>query len=55
MRMIVDNHSIAILVKEDVVVFEVKETDYEGTRFGKFPGIVRPRFVWSVHQIRRGE
>jgi lipopolysaccharide transport system ATP-binding protein len=45
--MIVQDASVAILVHEDAIIFEVHDTDRVGW-FGKWPGVVRPTFDWSV-------
>ncbi len=49
MVMIVKN-SGAIETVDEALIFEVHEVERSGNWFGKWPGVVRPRFEWDYQQ-----
>jgi lipopolysaccharide transport system ATP-binding protein len=51
MIMIVRDQSVALWSCEDVIVFEVIETDRGGAWYGKWPGTVRPKLRWDTEVI----
>jgi lipopolysaccharide transport system ATP-binding protein len=46
--LIVKDTSVALLDKSEVLMFEVQDADREGNWYGKWVGIVRPKFDWQL-------
>jgi lipopolysaccharide transport system ATP-binding protein len=53
--MIVKDASVAILVKENVVGFEVVEAEVVGNWYGKTPGATRPKLQWRSEAVHADE
>jgi len=51
MIMIVQDASMPLYYLDDILVFEVNDIDRIGNWYGKWPGVVRPNFEWTVEQI----
>ncbi|MBE3141069.1 MAG: ABC transporter ATP-binding protein, partial [Thermoplasmata archaeon] len=45
---LVKDSSIPLLKLGNVVTFEVNELERSGPWYGKFAGVVRPKFDWTV-------
>jgi lipopolysaccharide transport system ATP-binding protein len=51
MIMIVLDASVSLYSLDDALIFEVHDIERDGNWYGKWPGVVRPSFEWSVTQI----
>jgi len=52
---IVKDASVALLIQNNVVMFEVVEGEVVGNWYGKMPGAVRPKLKWQGEVIEMGE
>jgi lipopolysaccharide transport system ATP-binding protein len=46
--MIVENSCTILYVLEDALIFQVQDIEREFNWYGKWEGIVRPKFIWSI-------
>ena len=49
--LIVQDTSVALLDMDNVMMFEVQETEREGNWYGKWAGVIRPQFEWSLKPV----
>jgi len=53
--MAVKDMSINLFNLRDAIVFDVQETQRAGAWFGKWPGVVRPDFIWETEEVVASE
>ncbi len=53
--MIVKDASVAILLQNNAVAFEVVEGEVVGNWYGQFPGAVRPKLIWKTEVVEAGD